>query len=68
MLFLQGTRDALANLDLLVPVCDNLGEMATLHIVDGGDHSFNVLKRSGRTNDEVMTELADEAARWSEKL
>ena len=59
MLFLQGTRDRLARLDLLEPVCDRLGERATLHIVDGGDHSFHVLKRSGRTDDEALDELAD---------
>jgi hypothetical protein len=46
MLFLQGTRDTLADLDLLRPVIDNLGSRATLHVVDGADHGFNVLKRS----------------------
>ena len=64
MLFLQGTRDELAHLDLLRPVCDRLGARATLHVVEGADHGFEVLKRSGRTDAEVMHELADTAADW----
>ncbi len=68
MLFLQGTRDALANVDLLHPVCAGLGPRATLHVVDGADHSFHVLKRSGRTDAEVLTELANTVASWSQAL
>jgi predicted alpha/beta-hydrolase family hydrolase len=68
MLFLQGDRDRLAGLDLLEPVCRSLGPRAKLHIVQGGDHSFHVLKRSGRTEDEVMTELAGTAAGWCEEV
>ena len=64
MLFLQGTRDSLADLELLKPVVEGLGSRATLHVVEGGDHSFHVLKRSGRTDDEVLDELADAAAEW----
>ena len=64
MLFLQGTRDTLADLSLLTPVIEELGARATLHVVDGADHSFAVLKRSGRTGAEVMAELADTAAAW----
>ena len=64
MLFLQGTRDELAGLDLLRPVCESLGPRATLHVVEGGDHGFEVLKRSGRTDAEVMAELADTVAAW----
>lgn len=64
MCFLQGTRDKLADLDLLRPVCEGLGDLATLHIVDGADHGFHVLKRSGRTDDEVLDELAERAAAW----
>ena len=64
MLFVQGTRDGLADLDLLRPVIDELGQRATLHVVEGGDHSFEVLKRSGRTNDEVMAEIGDAVAGW----
>ncbi len=68
MMFLQGTRDALADLVLLRPVCENLGDHATLHIVEGGDHSFKVLKRSGRTEDEVMAELGDAIVDWCKQL
>lgn len=64
MLFLQGTRDALADLELMRTVCTRLGRRATLHVVEGGDHSFAVLKRSGRTEAEVMDELADTIAAW----
>jgi uncharacterized protein len=64
MLFLQGTRDALADLGLITSVCGELGARATLHLVEGADHSFTVLKRSGRTEGEVHTELAQRAADW----
>ncbi len=63
-LFVQGTRDRLANLDFLRPVVAGLEPRATLHIVEGGDHSFKVLKRSGRTPPEVMAEVADTVAGW----
>jgi len=64
MLFLQGTRDTLAELDLITAVCRGLGPRATLHVVEGGDHSFAVLKRSGRSEAEVMEELARATAAW----
>ncbi len=64
LLFVQGTRDRLAQLDLMRPVVDDLGARATLHVVDGGDHSFKVLKRSGRTHPEVMAEVADAVGGW----
>ncbi len=64
MLFLQGTRDSLADLTLLTQVVNALGGRATMHIVDGGDHSFKVLKRSGRTVDDVFDELTDTIQRW----
>ena len=64
-LLLQGTRDALADLALMRTVCGRLGERATLHVVEGGDHSFAVLKRSGRTQEEVMAELADTIVSWA---
>ncbi|PYP51804.1 MAG: alpha/beta hydrolase [Gemmatimonadetes bacterium] len=57
MLFLQGDRDEFADLKLLKPVVKRLGDRATLHLVEGGDHSFHVLKRSGRTDADVMGEL-----------
>jgi uncharacterized protein len=63
MLFLQGTRDTLANLGLITAVCGRLAD-ATLHVVEGGDHSFAVLKRSGRSGAEVMDELANVIAEW----
>lgn len=64
MLFLQGTRDALADLGHLKPVIKALGPKATLHEVEGGDHSFAVLKKSGRTNDDALTEVVDTLAAW----
>ncbi|HUR88266.1 MAG TPA: alpha/beta family hydrolase [Ramlibacter sp.] len=64
MLFLQGTRDELAGLALIREVTAALGMRATLHVVEGGDHSFDVLVRSGRTAEQVMAELADTAAQW----
>jgi uncharacterized protein len=68
MLFLQGTRDDLADLDLMRSVTAPLGPLATLHIVQGGDHSFAVLKRSGRTAEEVLAELAETTASWVDRL
>ena len=68
MLFLQGTRDALANLKLLKPVCKKLGKRATLHIVDGADHSFHVLKSSGTTDENVLNDLARIAKNWTDSL
>ena len=68
MLFLQGTRDRLADLELLRPVIDALGDDTTLHVVDGADHGFGVLKRSGRTETDVMAELADAVAGWIHSL
>jgi predicted alpha/beta-hydrolase family hydrolase len=65
MLFLQGTRDKLAELDLLRPLCANLGPRANLHVVDGGDHSFHVLKRSGRSDAEALDEIADRIETWA---
>ena len=64
MLFLQGTRDTLAELALLEPVVAGLGPLASLHIVSEADHSFHVLARSGRNDREVMTEILDAFADW----
>jgi hypothetical protein len=66
MLFLQGTRDALAGLDLLSSIVAALGTRAEMHVVDGADHGFHVLKRSGRTDADVLDELATRAADWME--
>jgi len=68
MLFLQGSRDRLADLGLLEPVVERLGARATLHVVEGADHSFHVPVRSGRTDAEVIDELSDETARWAAAL
>ena len=68
MLFLQGTRDKLADLELLRPVIGRLGERAALHVVEGADHSFEVLKRSGRSPDDVLEELAQTVATWAGRI
>jgi len=64
MLFVQGTRDSLADLGRITGVCTRLGKKATLHVVDGGDHSFKVLKRSGRDPADVMQEIVQAVASW----
>lgn len=64
MLFLQGTRDELAEPGLVREVTAGLGARATLHVVEGADHSFHVLARSGRKDPEVLQELAETIARW----
>ena len=68
MLFLQGTRDDLAELKLLQPICRDLGKRATLHIVDGADHSFHMLKSADKSDAEVLRELAHTTARWAATL
>lgn len=65
MLFLQGTRDKLANLELLEPLLERVRPRPTLHILDGADHGFHVLKRSGRTDDEVLDEACQAFAAWA---
>ena len=67
MLFLQGTRDALADLALMQACAQDLGKLAHLHVVQGADHSFHVLVRSGRSDDEVLAELAGSIANWIDK-
>jgi uncharacterized protein len=68
MLFLQGTRDTLADLKLLRPVVKKLGELATLHIIESADHGFHVLKSSGKTDAAVLAELAQTTADWAGNL
>jgi predicted alpha/beta-hydrolase family hydrolase len=68
MLFLQGERDRLAELELLRPICAGLGERAHLHVVPTADHSFHVLKRAGRTDAEVIAELAATIAAFAAAL
>jgi predicted alpha/beta-hydrolase family hydrolase len=65
MLFLQGTRDALAELAQLQPLCDALGERATLELIADADHAFHVPARSGRSDAEVMAEILDRLAAWA---
>src|SRR5215469_13575503 len=67
MLFLQGTRDTLAALPLLRPICAKLGARATLHLIDTADHSFHVLKKAGKSDAEVLRELALSASAWMGK-
>lgn len=64
MLFLQGTRDQFVQTDLITGVCQRLGSQATLHPVEGADHSFRVPKSSGRTPAAVLNELADTLVQW----
>ena len=64
MLFLQGSRDALADLRLLRPLCAKLGSAAELFVVEGGDHSFQMLKSAKRADDEVLDQVAEKAAAW----
>lgn len=65
MLFVQGTRDRLADLELLRPIVTGMGPRAALHVIEGGDHSFHVLKRSGRTAAQALDEIADAVARFA---
>ena len=68
MLFLQGTRDDFAALKLLQPLVKRLGKRATLHLVEGGDHSFRVLTKSGRSEGEVMGEVVSTIVEWADGL
>jgi len=64
MLFVQGTRDNLAEINLLAPAVERLGPSSSLHRIEGADHSFHVLTRSGRNDREVMGEILDTLAAW----
>jgi predicted alpha/beta-hydrolase family hydrolase len=64
MLFLQGARDALAELSLLRPVVKRLGDRARLEVFDEADHSFHVPARTGLKDADVMEDLLDRLARW----
>ena len=67
MLFLQGTRDELADLALLEPLVDSLGDRATLELFQEADHSFHVPAKTGRTDAQVRAEVLDAFARWIER-
>ena len=64
MLLLQGSRDALAVLKLLKPLCRRLGKSAELFVIEGGDHSFHMLKSAGRSDDEVLNAVVEKVAGW----
>ena len=68
MLFLQGSRDTLAEGALIEAVVKRLGPLAKLHVVDGADHSFHVLARSGRKDEDAMREILDAFAEWAEAI
>jgi len=67
-LFLQGTRDTLADLKLLEPIVKKLGALAKLHIIESADHGFHVLKRSGKTDESALGELVETTAAWAGKI
>ena len=68
MLFLSGTRDKLGELDLLQPTCDQIGDKATLHLLDTADHGFKILKRSRNTDEDVFVEMARVINEWVSEL
>ena len=64
LLFFQGTRDSLCKLEVLQPILNNLEPKPDLHIIDGGDHSFKVLKKLNRSTEEVMAEVCTATTTW----
>jgi predicted alpha/beta-hydrolase family hydrolase len=68
LLFVQGSRDNLAELRLLEPVVKRLGPSASLHLVEGADHSFHVPARSGRSDGDVISEILDTLAAWIARI
>jgi predicted alpha/beta-hydrolase family hydrolase len=68
MLLLSGTRDQLAYLNLLEPVCQSLGSRATLHLLDTADHGFRILKRSRQSDQDVFVEMAHRIRQWASAL
>ena len=66
MLFLSGTRDKLAKLELLEPVCERLEDKVTLHLIDTADHGFKTLKRSRKSDEDVFVEMARVLREWLE--
>jgi predicted alpha/beta-hydrolase family hydrolase len=65
MLFLQGSRDTLADLKLLKPLCARLGKPVELFVIEGGDHSFHMLKSAARSDDDVLDEAVKKVASWT---
>lgn len=68
MLFIQGTRDELAHVDLLQPLIARLGELATLRLLEDADHSFHVPARSGRTDAQVRAAALEHLSGWIDGL
>jgi uncharacterized protein len=68
MLFLQGARDTLASLDEIKPLCDKLGQRATLKLFADADHSFHVPARTGRKDAEVLSEVIDTFVAWLDQV
>ncbi len=68
MLFLQGTRDELADLALMTALCERLGPRATLALVDDADHSFHVRARSGRNDAQALAAMLDTMAEWMARI
>jgi predicted alpha/beta-hydrolase family hydrolase len=68
MLFLQGTRDTLASLDQIEPLCKKLGGRATLRLFADADHSFHVPARTGRNDSQVLGEVLDVLAGWLDSV
>jgi len=66
-LFLQGTRDALADVDLMRKLSERLGSRATLKLFEDADHSFHVPVRTGRKDAEIRSEMLDAVAGWLEE-
>lgn len=68
MLFLQGTRDTLASVDQIEPLCDKLGRRAMLKLFADADHSFHVPARTGRTDRQVLSDVIDTFAAWLDNV
>jgi uncharacterized protein len=68
MLFLSGTRDELAEMELLKPVCKKLGKLASLHVLDTADHGYKILKKSRTSEEDVFVEMARVVRDWASKL
>ena len=68
MLFIQGTRDALADFELLQPLVQSLGSRATLHALADADHSFHVPARSGRSDADIRDDALDAVCDWLNHL
>jgi predicted alpha/beta-hydrolase family hydrolase len=64
MLFLQGSRDGLADLKLLRPLCKKLGRAIELFVIEGGDHSFHLLKSAKRRDDQALDDAVEKTAAW----